>query len=78
MNLKSFDKCNKQLNNTRCKLSEKEMNMRALIVQEYLHNKGELVTPFTLIKLNEIYNKIDYSTKCKLYKKVKGWLEDEY
>ena len=44
---------NKQLNNKG--LSETEMNMRTYIVQEYLRTQGKLVTPFTLLKLNEIY-----------------------
>lgn len=59
---------NKQLNNKG--LSETEMNMRTYIVQEYLRTQGKLVTPFTLLKLNEIYENIDYSTKAKLYKKI--------
>lgn len=59
---------NKQLNNKG--LSEMEMNMRTYIVQEYLRTQGKLVTPFTLFRLNEIYESIDYSTKCKLYREI--------
>lgn len=59
---------NKQSNNKG--LSETEMNMRAYIVQEYLRIQGKLVTPFTLFRLNEIYESIDYSTKCKLYREI--------
>ena len=57
---------NKQLNNKG--LSETEMNMRTYIVQEYLRTQGKLVTPFTLIRINQIYETIDYSTKAKLFK----------
>ena len=59
---------NKQLNNMG--LSEKEMNVRTWIVQEYLRSQGKLVTPFTLFRLNEIYESINYSTKAKLFKKI--------
>lgn len=59
---------NKQLNNKG--LSEIEMNVRTWIVQEYLRSQGKLVTPFTLFRLNEIYESIDYSTKCKLYREI--------
>ena len=59
---------NKQLNNKG--LSETEMNMRTYIVQEYLRTQGKLVTPFTLIRINQIYEAIDYSTKAKLFKKI--------
>ena len=59
---------NKQLNNKG--LSEIEKNMRTYIVQEHLRTQGKLVTPFTLIRINQIYETIDYSTKAKLFKKI--------
>ena len=62
---------NKQINNNGL------CEIKMCIVQEYLRTQGKLVTPFTLIKLNSIYDSIDYSTKCKLYKKVKGCIENE-